>query len=171
MNNLYNNQMLLAIECIIANALLTAFVFIGTKDDKTKLKGFYYYPKEIQERIRTIPEHIKHIPKESAQTINFVVSFAIFLVIFSVCNYINGTVSFINTFTNSVILGVVMNLYDLVILDIIWFPNSIRARVTGTEDMSKEYRNYKGHVKAFLRGIIMTFAGAFIVGIIFIILY
>ncbi|MCB2290161.1 hypothetical protein LGK97_10315 [Clostridium sp. CS001] len=160
----------LLIESIVVNILLTAFVWIGTKDDKTKLKGFYYYPKEIRERILAIPEYKKYIPKESARKVNFISSFLLFIVIFLVCSIFNGTNSFWASFENSIVLGVVMNLYDLLILDILWFSNAKRPKITGTEDMTKEYHNPKVHVEAFFRGVAMTFVGAFLVGAIFTIL-
>lgn len=86
--------MKLLIECIIANALLTVFVWVGSKDDKTKLKGFYYYPKEVQERLQSIPEYTEYIPKGSAKLINFAASFVVFVIIFAICSYINSAYSF-----------------------------------------------------------------------------
>jgi hypothetical protein len=42
-----------------------------------------------------------------------------------------------------------MNLYDLLILDILRFPRTKRTKVTGTEDMVREYHNTKVHIDAF----------------------
>lgn len=63
-----------------------------------------------------------------------------------------------------------MNVYDLLILDILWFSNTKRTKITGTEDMVNEYNNPTVHIYAFLRGMVMTFVGALLVGYIFIIL-
>jgi hypothetical protein len=154
------------IECIVVNFLLTLFVWIGTKDDKMKLKGFYNYPKEIQNRIKTIPEYKNFIPNESIKIINLISSFVFFIIVFIICSILNATTAFWQIFRNSVILGVTLNAYDLLILDFLWFSNAKRTKVAGTEDMEMEYHNLKVHIESFVRGIALTVIGSFLTGAI-----
>ena len=53
------------------------------------------------------------------------------------------------------IIGEIGNLFDLVVLDMLWWRNSKRTRISGTEDMHKEYQDLTPHVNAFLRALVM----------------
>ena len=45
------------------------------------------------------------------------------------------------------------NLYDLVVLDWLWFCHSPRVLLPGTEDMVREYRDPWLHLRGFGKGI------------------
>ncbi|HOR13504.1 MAG TPA: hypothetical protein PKX46_06215 [Clostridia bacterium] len=46
-----------------------------------------------------------------------------------------------------------LNLYDLFVLDLLWFCHSKRVRIPGTEDMNKEYKNPWHHVIGAAKGL------------------
>ena len=45
-----------------------------------------------------------------------------------------------------------MNLWDVIVLDILWFCHDPHFVFKGTEDMVKEYHNYWFHIKGFFIG-------------------
>ena len=92
----------------------------------------------------------------------------IFLIILVlVLKYINGYNTFIESFGYGFLLWTIVNLYDALVLDIIWFGHSKRFVFEGTEDMVNEYHNYLFHIKGFFIGetlalIICSIAGVII---------
>ena len=65
----------------------------------------------------------------------------------------------------------VVNLFDLVVLDIGVFCHSKKLKIPGTEDMEKEYKDYFFHAKgAFigtLLGVVIALASAGIIHLIY----
>lgn len=45
-----------------------------------------------------------------------------------------------------------MNLWDALVLDILWFCHDPRFVLPGTEDMTADYHDYGFHLKGFLIG-------------------
>ena len=48
-----------------------------------------------------------------------------------------------------------MNIYDLIVLDWGVFCHSKKLRISGTEDMEKEYKDYMFHAKGTCIGIVL----------------
>jgi hypothetical protein len=76
---------------------------------------------------------------------------------FSIISYLSGMNTFFQTFKNTFIVFFFLNLYDLIILDIIIFCHSKKLVIKGTEDMTNEYKNPKHHIIGFLKGICIGF--------------
>ncbi len=155
----------LIIECIMVIILLSVSIWYRTKDDRRKLKSFYYYPEKVQYRIKSIESYKYCIPEKSVKKIYLIISFIAFLIIFIIASIINETLSFWHAFRNSVIIGVVGNLYQLIFIHFLWFSRSKRARISGTEDMENEYRNPKVYIHIFLKSMAITFAAGFLTGV------
>ena len=66
-------------------------------------------------------------------------------------------------FFKSLILCNVINLYDVLVLDLIWFCHSEGVKIEGTEDM-EEYSDYKFHIIGGLKGIVISFLISLIAG-------
>jgi hypothetical protein len=45
-----------------------------------------------------------------------------------------------------------VNLFDLIVLDFLWFAYSPNAVIPGTEDLKAEYKKPGYHLKGFIRG-------------------
>ena len=69
---------------------------------------------------------------------------------FSAVAYFSGCRDFKSTFFHVLILFLVVNLFDLFVLDMGIFCHSKKLRIPGTEDMEKEYKDYSFHVKGVL---------------------
>jgi len=61
-------------------------------------------------------------------------------------------------------LWLVVDWYDALILDCVWFCHSKKVRIPGTEDMDREYKDYWFHIKASLRGMLLGLPVCVLVG-------
>ena len=142
--------MIIVIESIILCALFTLMVFIMSKEP---IKTLYNYPPKIQERVKSLDEYKNKIPTQENKMAAKIFASILFLVIICVVlRYINGYTTFIESFKYGFLLWTVVNLYDAVVLDIIWFCHDKHFVFKGTEDMVKEYHNYWFHIKGFFIG-------------------
>ena len=146
--------MLLIWESIVLCLLFTLIVFILSRDP---IKTVYNYPPKIQERVKQLDEYKDYIPTKKNKVFIKIIASIIFLVIICVVlRYVNGYITFIDSFKNGLLLWTVVNLYDAVVLDIIWFCHDKHFVIKGTEDMVKEYHNYMFHIKGFIVGEILA---------------
>ena len=157
--------MVIVIESIILCTMFTIMVYIMSRKP---IKTLYNYPPKIQERVKSLKEYQNQIPTQENKIVTKITASIIFLIIICVIlKYINGYTTFIDSFKYGFLLWTVVNLYDLIILDIIWFCHDKYFIFKGTEDMKDEYHNYWFHIKGFLIGeilalIICTLAGTII---------
>ena len=157
--------MVIVVESIILCALFTLMVFIMSREP---IKTLYNYPPKIQERVKSLPECKDLIPTKKNKLVAKVLASIIFLAILcAILRYINGYKTFLESFKYGFLLWTIVNLYDAIVLDIIWFCHDKHFIFKGTEDMVDEYHNYWFHIKGFFIGellalIICTLAGAVI---------
>ncbi len=156
--------MLITIESIILCILFTIMVYIMSKNP---INILYNYPPKIQERVKSIDNYKNKIPtNKNKKTIKIFASLFFLIIICLILRYINGYTTFFNSFRYGFLLWTIVNLYDLIILDIIWFCHDKRFIIKGTEDMIKEYHNYLFHIKGFLIGEIIAGFICFLSGLI-----
>ena len=142
--------MILIIESIILCAIFTLMVYIMSREP---IKTLYNYPPKIQERVKSLDEYKDLIPTPKNKLVAKIFASIIFLIILCVVlRYINGYTTFVDSFKYGFILWTIVNLYDAIVLDIIWFCHDKHFIFKGTEDMVKEYHNYWFHIKGFFIG-------------------
>ena len=157
--------MVILIESVILCALFTLMVYIISREP---IKTLYNYPPKIQERVRSLPEYQNLIPTQKNKLVAKIFASIIFLIILCiVLRYINGYTTFMDSFKYGFLLWTIVNLYDAIVLDIIWFCHDKHFIFKGTEDMIDEYHNYWFHIKGFFIGellalIICTLAGVIV---------
>ncbi len=157
--------MIIVIESIILCAVFTIMVYAISREP---IKTLYNYPPKIQERVKSLDEYKNKIPTQKNKVVAKIFASIIFLVIICiVLRYINGYTTFIESFGYGFLLWSVVNIYDAIVLDIIWFCHDKHFVLRGTEDMVKEYHNYLFHIKGFFIGealalIICALAGGII---------
>ena len=157
--------MVILIESVILCALFTLMVYIMSREP---IKTLYNYPPKIQERVRSLPEYQNLIPTQKNKLVAKIFASIIFLIILCiVLRYINGYTTFMDSFKYGFLLWTIVNLYDALVLDIIWFCDDKHFIFKGTEDMIDEYHNYWFHIKGFFIGellalIICTLAGVIV---------
>jgi hypothetical protein len=157
--------MIIVIESIFLCLIFTLMVYIMSREP---IKTLYNYPPKIQERVKSLNEYKNKIPTNENKVVAKVIASLIFLIIICiVLRYINGYTTFKDSFIYGFILWTIVNLYDAIVLDIIWFCHDRHFIFKGTEDMIDEYHNYLFHIKGFFIGeclalIICSLAGLII---------
>ena len=142
--------MILIIESIILCAVFTLFVFIMSRDP---IKTLYNYPPKIQERVKSLDEYKDRIPTQKKKLSAKLFACVFFVAVLSlILRFVNGYTTFLSAFGYGFLLWTVVNLWDMIVLDIIWFCHDPQFVFKGTEDMVKEYHNYWFHIKGFFIG-------------------
>ncbi len=142
--------MTLLIESIILCLLFTIMVFIMSRNP---IKTIYNYPPKIQERVKTIQKYKDKMPTNKNKIVIKLLASIIFLIIICiVLRYINGYTTFLDSFKYGFLLWTIVNLWDVIVLDIIWFCHDKQFVIEGTEEMVDEYHNYLFHIKGFFIG-------------------
>ena len=156
--------MIIVIESIILCLIFTLMVYIMSKNP---IKTLYNYPPKIQERVSSLDKYKKDIPtKENKIIVKIFASILFLAIICIILRYINGYTTFLESFGYGLLLWTIVNLWDLIILDIIWFCHDKRFVFKGTEDMIDEYHNYWFHIKGFFIGELLALVICTLAGII-----
>lgn len=144
--------MVLVIECIIICILFSLGIFISLY--KNPVGQIMSYPKKIRERVQSLPQYKDCIKKkEKFHLLIKMISIFIFALILYIIAYMSGAKTFIQVFKYVFTIFFVVNLYDLLIMDLLIFRNIKKFRIPGTEDMDKEYKECWHHIRGFFIGI------------------
>ena len=80
--------------------------------------------------------------------------------------FVNDANNFGKAFAISYGLWTFVDWYDAIVLDIGWFCHSKKVRIPGTEDMVKDYQDYRFHIKASLVGMLLGLPACLIAGLV-----
>lgn len=142
--------MILAVESLILCALFTVPVYLMSRDP---IRSLYNYPPRIQERVMSLEEHRDRIPtRKKKLTVKLAASLLLVLILSLILRYVNGCTDFPGAFAAGFLLWTVVNLYDVLVMDILWFCHDPRFVLKGTEDMREDYRDYRFHIRGFFIG-------------------
>ena len=156
--------MIITFESIFLCILFTLTIYIISRDP---IKTLYNYPPKIQRKVESLEEYKDKIPtKKHKLTTKIIASILFLVVICIILKYINGYTTFLESFKYGFILWTIINLYDVLVLDIIWFCHSKRFVIKGTEDMIDEYHNYLFHIKGFFIGELLSLFVCTLAGLI-----
>ena len=156
--------MILVIESIVLCVLFTIMVYIMSRDP---IKTLYNYPPKIQERVKSLDEYKDKIPTQKNKIFaKSLASILIIIIISLILRYVNGYTTFIEGFGYGFLLWTIVNIYDAIVMDIIWFCHDPYFVFKGTEDMVDEYHNYWFHIKGSLIGEILALFICAIVGLV-----
>lgn len=156
--------MVILIEILVLCALFTLMVFAMAKNPIATL---YNYPPKIQERVKSLPEYKDKIPTTKNMVVaKGFVAIMIVVIVSLILRYVNGYTTFKDAFLNGLLIWTVINVYDVVVMDILWFCQSDKFVFKGTEDMRKEYRNYWFHIKEGLIGQVIGTTVCVLVGLV-----
>lgn len=156
--------MIIVVECIVLCFVFTLMVYVMSRNPIATL---YNYPQKIQERVKSLGEYKNKIPTTKNKIVAKL-SFAIVIVILVslILRHINGYTTFIECFGYSLLIWTIINIYDAVVIDILWFCHSPEFVFKGTEDMIKEYHNYWFHIKESLRGEVIGAVVCIVIGLV-----
>ena len=142
--------MTIVIESVVLCLIFTLMVYLMSREP---IKTLYNYPPKIQERVKSLEEYKDQIPTQKNKAVAKCIASVLFVIVLSlILRYVNGYTTFLEAFGYGFLLWTVVNLWDAVVLDIIWFCHDPHFVFKGTEDMVKEYHDYWFHIKGFFIG-------------------
>lgn len=144
---------MLLVEVIVLCSLFFALCFLGTGTDEKNLKSFSSYPDEVQLRLKEMEEY-RGKWKEFNFFVAFIANFVVFALLFLIFGHFIRRDNFLKNFVSLLILGEVLNVFDLVVIDLFWWRNTKRIRFSKIPEKAL-YKNPKKHVDAFVRGLVM----------------
>lgn len=83
-----------------------------------------------------------------------------------ILRFVNGYTTFGKAFGYGFLLWTIVNLWDAVVLDIIWFCHDPHFVIKGTEDMVSDYHDYWFHIKGFLIGEALALVVCLLAGLV-----
>ncbi|MBR0131427.1 MAG: hypothetical protein IJM08_09005 [Firmicutes bacterium] len=142
--------MIIAIESAVLCLLFTLMVYLMSREP---IKTLYNYPPRIQERVMSLDEYKGKVPTRKNKISAKAGASILFVIILSLLlRYVNGCRTFAEAFGGGFLLWTIVNLWDAVVLDIIWFCHDPYFVFRGTEDMVSDYHDYWFHIKGFFIG-------------------
>ena len=130
--------------------------FLGTGTDNKNLAGLRSYPDAVQQSVRKHPVLGKSAPKEKSIISILLGNLLLFTVVFSVLEAllknILGLNDFMSAFLFFLALGEGLGLFDLVVIDLLWWRNTKRIRFSFLPE-KEPYQDPSKHIGSFLRGI------------------
>lgn len=151
---------------IIIYGLFFLMCYLGTGTTEKNMKSFYSYPDGIQEKIKANEKLSAMIPKKSTHIASFLSNYVLFTVVFLLVGFLLHIDGLWNNILYFLILGIGLNVFDLLIIDILWWSNTKRTRFEELDADASEYKNPQKHVMAFGRGILVFICVAITVGAI-----
>ena len=142
----------LVVQCVVICILFTAIVVPTQLKDP--LLHIMSYPTAIRKRVEELPQYAGSIKERKRRhLIGKIASVFILGIVLAVVAYFSSARTFVSAFRHVFILFLAGNLYDVIVLDLIWFCHSQKARIPGTEDMDREYRSPWYHIRGGVIGL------------------
>ena len=156
--------MILAIETTALCIVFFLSCFLGTGTDEKNLKNYSSYPDEVQNLINEIAEYRGRY-KEHSKAAVFLLNFLLFLFLFFILGLFIRDGNFLQNFVSLTIMGQSLNVFDFLVIDLLWWRNTKRVRLRKMPE-KELYQNPKKHIEAFIRAFIMYLLIALIDGYI-----
>ncbi len=156
---------MLAIKTICLCLVFWGICYLGTGTDEKNLKGLSAYPDPIQQRVKSdgvLGPKVKTI----SPIAGFLSNLLLYTVLLLIICYFDREDGFTANFLNVLVMGESLNLFDLLVIDLLWWRHTKRIRFTGTENQPELYSDPKNHLKSFFKGALMFFAAALIAGLV-----
>ena len=156
--------MIIAIESVVLCLVFTLMVWLMSREP---IKSLYNYPPKIQERVKSLEEYADQIPTQKNKLTAKLCACVLFVIVLSlILRYINGCTTFMQAFGYGFLLWTIVNLWDAIVLDILWFCHDPHFVFKGTEDMVSDYHDYWFHIKGFWIGEVLAIIVCSIAGLI-----
>ncbi len=136
--------------------LMWVICYLCTGTDRKNMIGYRTYPDRVQDKVKQDPSINDLVPEKISLVNIFVSNVVLFTIVFSIVGMIvkhtAGFENYLDSLIYFIVLGEVLNAFDLVIIDLVWWRSTERIRFTCAPDKS-DYQDPKKHVGSFLRGI------------------
>ncbi len=134
--------------------LFWGMCFLSTGTDRKNLNGLRSYPDDVQSIVRE--RSGENVPKVRSKPIILLSNLALFTILFSAIGLIFKDAlafdGFISAFWYFLILGEGLGLFDLVVIDLLWWRNTERIRFSFLPEKDR-YQDPTKHIGSFIRGI------------------
>lgn len=152
-------------RALIVLAILCAALFLacylGTGTDRRNMRSLHSYPKAVREAALRDARLAGMAPPRRPACATFLANLLLFAVVLALCGAVIGPDGLWRTFAVLLALGEALNLFDLLVIDLLWWRNSSRVRLGGIDD-PELYRDWHPHGASFLRGVPMFALSALI---------
>jgi small-conductance mechanosensitive channel len=156
-------MVVLILEGIVLSGLFTLLIVPSLY--KNPHKHLRSYPPEIRKRVESLPDYRGSIKaQEKKLIIKKMVALVLCVIMFTLIAYCSEARTFSAAFWHTFILFFMVNVYDLIVLDIIVFCQSKKVIIKGTEDMIQDYKNPVHHIKGAVWGIFFGLIVALVSG-------
>ena len=134
-----------------------------TGGDRKNLLGLRSYPEAVRRIVRQRAELSPYLPKQKSLPSILLSNLLLFTAVFSVLGLVFqnalGLTGYRAAFFYFLVLGEGLGLFDLVVIDLLWWRNTKRIRFSFLPEKAP-YQNPKEHIASFLRGIPLFAAAA-----------
>lgn len=157
--------MVLILETVCLCLAFWGICYLSTGTDEKNLKGLSAYPDEIQRRVKEDPvlgPQVKTVPPVTRFFSNLLLYTILLLIL---CFFIREN-GFLPNFFHVLIMGEILNAFDFLVMDLLWWRHTSRVRFSGTEKQPELYRSPKNHFISFGKGIAMFFIAAVVDGLL-----
>lgn len=138
--------------------------YLCTGTDEKNLKGLRSYPEEVQKIVRNRNSQApKSQPVWKILVGNFILFTPIFIIMGIVLKSYLKLNSFLSAFLFFLALGEMLGLFDVVVIDLLWWRNTKRIRFSYLPD-KKYYQDPSKHIGSFVRGIPLFVVIALVAG-------
>ena len=158
-----SNTSIFLIEFLIACGLFTLFVFLNSRDP---VKNLFNYPPAIIARCDDLDlvDECNCLGGALYYEKKIVAMLVFGILLGLLVRYINGCETFVSGALTAYALWVVVNWFDALVLDCIWFCHSKRFVIPGTEDMTDAYHDYWFYIRGALIGMLLGIPAALVAG-------
>lgn len=152
----------LLIEIVILCAVFFGVCYLGTGTDRKNLRNYSSYPVKVQNRIQEIAEYRGKF-KETGEARVLAANSLVFTVLLLLFGIPIRQENFSHNFRCLLILGQTLNVFDLFIVDLLWWRNAKRIRLSKIPQ-KELYKDPKKHIEAFIRALFLYFFVALVDG-------
>jgi hypothetical protein len=133
---------------------------------RNPIKSIFNYPPAIIERCDQLGlVDASNRPGGVGFYVKKIVAMIIFGVLLGLLvRYVNRCTTFLCGALTAYALWVVVNWFDALVLDCLWFCHDKHFVIPGTEDMTKAYHDYGFHIKGALIGMLLGIPAALVAG-------
>ena len=156
--------MITIFETTILCIVFFLLCYQGTGTDEKNLRSYSSYPDQVQDRIKNITEYQGRF-RENNKMVTFSSNFLLFLVVLFVLGLTIRGKNLWHNFIALSVMGQGLNLFDLFVIDLLWWRNAKRIRFTKIPE-KELYQNPRKHIEAFGRAFIMYLLIALVDGFI-----
>lgn len=150
-------------ECLVGCVLFTIPLLLLSRNP---LAGIHNYPPAIIQRVKEMGliEDCQ-LPRSKAVYLKKGVFALVVAVLCALVVWLcNGARTFWQGAGITYLIWTVVNWYDALVIDILWFCHSKRFVIPGTEDMTADYHDYWFHIRGSLKGQVIGLPVALLVG-------